>query len=442
MNTALQIIELGQYLMYFFNVHIIISETIDRKKISKASIPLLIAYSLLIILNVKIRFIHTFISVLLYAAICISHRKIPLKTLYVTLLYLFIDGMISPIIIMILDFLVEQKYFNILSSSISLLINAAFFFLFKRYMNKNGENLRLSLKLMPMKVYILIFIYIGIISVFNSFIMVASQKRIFGTSLFTVLKACIIFTSILSVFIMMFIITSNLSAYYYKKSASLLDKQLAMQARYYEKMDYLSNDIRRFRHDYKNHMFCLNSLLNENKTEDAIKYLESITNNQTMQTSTFRSGNTIADTILNDKNEIAAKNECRLNFTGVISPCISAFDICTILANALDNSIEACQKIPDGNKRFIDVNCFLKRDIQIICISNPNSNDNPNLQTSKENKTDHGFGLFNIKKTVEKLGGTVNVTQQYPIFVLDIMFTVPAAKESEQPDDGSQLDQA
>lgn len=442
MNTALQIIELGQYLMYFFNVHIIISETIDRKKISKASIPLLIAYSLLIIINVKLRFIHTFISVLLYAAICISHRKIPLKTLYVTLLYLFIDGMISPIIIMILDFLVEQKYFNILSSSISLLINAAFFFLFKRYMNKNGENLRLSLKLMPMKVYILIFIYIGIISVFNSFIMVASQKRIFGTSLFTVLKACIIFTSILSVFIMMFIITSNLSAYYYKKSASLLDKQLAMQARYYEKMDYLSNDIRRFRHDYKNHMFCLNSLLNENKTEDAIKYLESITNNQTMQTSTFRSGNTIADTILNDKNEIAAKNECRLNFTGVISPCISAFDICTILANALDNSIEACQKIPDGNKRFIDVNCFLKRDIQIICISNPNSNDNPNLQTSKENKTDHGFGLFNIKKTVEKLGGTVNVTQQYPIFVLDIMFTVPAAKESEQPDDGSQLNEA
>ncbi len=442
MNTALQIIELGQYLMYFFNVHIIISETIDRKKISKASIPLLIAYSLLIIINVKLRFIHTFISVLLYAAICISHRKIPLKSLYVTLLYLFIDGMISPIIIMILDFLVEQKYFNILSSSISLLINAAFFFLFKRYMNKNGENLRLSLKLMPMKVYILIFIYIGIISVFNSFIMVASQKRIFGTSLFTVLKACIIFTSILSVFIMMFIITSNLSAYYYKKSASLLDKQLAMQARYYEKMDYLSNDIRRFRHDYKNHMFCLNSLLNENKTEDAIKYLESITNNQTMQTSTFRSGNTIADTILNDKNEIAAKNECRLNFTGVISPCISAFDICTILANALDNSIEACQKIPDGNKRFIDVNCFLKRDIQIICISNPNSNDNPNLQTSKENKTDHGFGLFNIKKTVEKLGGTVNVTQQYPIFVLDIMFTVPSAKESEQPDDGSQLNEA
>lgn len=442
MNTALQIIELGQYLMYFFNVHIIISETIDRKKISKASIPLLIAYSLLIIINVKLRFVHTFISVLLYAAICISHRKIPLKTLYVTLLYLFIDGMISPIIIMILDFLVEQKYFNILSSSISLLINAAFFFLFKRYMNKNGENLRLSLKLMPMKVYILIFIYIGIISVFNSFIMVASQKRIFGTSLFTVLKACIIFTSILSVFIMMFIITSNLSAYYYKKSASLLDKQLAMQARYYEKMDYLSNDIRRFRHDYKNHMFCLNSLLNENKTEDAIKYLESITNNQTMQTSTFRSGNTIADTILNDKNEIAAKNECRLNFTGVISPCISAFDICTILANALDNSIEACQKITDGNKRFIDVNCFLKRDIQIICISNPNSNDNPNLQTSKENKTDHGFGLFNIKKTVEKLGGTVNVTQQYPIFVLDIMFTVPSAKESEQPDDGSQLNEA
>ena len=433
MNTALQIIELGQYLMYFFNVHIIISEITDRKKIAKSSIPFLIAYSVLIIINVKIRLVHALISVFLYSAIFLSHRKQPLKTLYVTLLYLFIDGMISPMVIMILDPLVNRRYFDVLSSGISLLINFAFFWLFKRYMNKNGENFRLSLKLVPRKVYILILIYVGIVSVFNSFIMVASQNQILGKYLFTTLKVCIIFTSILSFFIMMLIITSNLSASYYKKSSSLLDKQLEMQAQYYEKMDIISNDIRRFRHDYKNHMFCLNSLLSENKTEDAIKYLESITNNQTMSVSTFQSGNTIADTILNDKSEIAAKDGCKLNFTGVISPNISAFDICTILANALDNSIEACRKLDEGTKRFIDVNCFLKRDIQIICISNPSNNSDPNLKTSKANKAEHGFGIFNIRKTVEKLGGTVNITQQHPIFVLDIMFSIPnqeaAAKE-------------
>ena len=436
MNTALHIIRLGQYLMYFFNIHMIISETIDRKKTAKASIPFLIIYSVLILVNVKIRFIHAVISLLLYSALFFSHRKEPFKTLYIMLMYLFIDGMISPMAIMLLDNLVDKKYFDILSSGISLVINTAFFFLFRRYVSKKGEDLRLSLKLLLTKVYVLMFIYIGIISVFNSFIMVASQNSIFGTHLFTVLKACIIFTSILSVLIMILIITGNLSAYYYKRSASLLDKQLEMQTRYYEKMDHMSNDIRRFRHDYKNHMHCLNSLLNENKTDEAKEYLGSIANNQAMQAVSFRSGNTIADTILNDKNEAAVRNGCILDFSGVISPDISAFDICTILANALDNSIEACQKIADESKRTIDVSCILKRDVQFICISNPNSNNTPGFQTSKENKQDHGFGLFNIRKTVEKLGGTVNVTQQYPTFVLDIMFSVPRREDADvQPNE-------
>lgn len=431
MNIALQIIELGQYLMYFFNIHMIISEITNRQKIAKSSIPFLITYSLLIIINIKFKFIYAFVILLLFLALFVSNRKEPLKTLYVMLLYLFIDGIISPMIIMILDSLANPKYFNILCSSISLIINIIFFFLCKHYMDKNIENIRISLKLVSRKVYVFILLYIGILSVFNSFIMVASQSQISDTSLFTVLKVCIIFTSILSVFIMMLIITSNLSAFYYKKTSSLLDKQLVMQAQYYEKMDIISNDIRKFRHDYKNHMFCLNSLLNEDKIEDAIKYLESINNNQTMHISTFRSGNTIADTILNDKSEIASKDNCKLNFTGVISPNISAFDICTILANALDNSIEACRKLDEKSERFIDVNCILKRDVQIICISNPSNNVNPNLKTSKDNTTDHGFGIFNIRKTVEKLGGTVNITQQYPIFVLDIMFSVPNQENTE-----------
>lgn len=431
MNTALLIFELGQYLMYFFNIHIIISETIDKKRISRASIPLLIAYSVLIIIKSNFRFVHTLISLLLYLAIFLSHQKEPMKALYFTLLYLFIDGMISPMIIMILDFFVDQKYFNILCSGISLIINSAFFCFFKRYMKKNGENIRLSLKFVSKKISGMILIYMGILSVFNSFIMVTSQDQISDTYLFTVLKICIIFTSVLSVFIMMFMIMSNFSAFYYKKTSYLLDKQLKLQTQYYEKIDNISNDVKRFRHDYKNHMFCLNSLLSENKTQEAVEYLKSITNNQTMNISTFRSGNTIADTILTDKSEIAEKEGCKLNFTGEISPDISAFDICTILANALDNSIEACQKLDEGNKRFIDVNCFLKRNMQFISISNPYNNVNPDLQTSKDNKSEHGFGILNIRKTVEKLGGSVNVTQQYSVFLIDIMFSVPVQKEME-----------
>ena len=113
----------------------------------------------------------------------------------------------------------------------------------------------------------------------------------------------------------------------------------------------------------------------------------------------FKSGNTIADAILNDKAAIAAQENFRLNFSGVISENVSAFDICTILSNALDNSIEACRRLKNAEERYIDVNCVLKNDMQMICISNPSDTD-------------------------DALDGTVNISQTSPVFVLDVIFRI------------------
>ena len=190
----------------------------------------------------------------------------------------------------------------------------------------------------------------------------------------------------------------------------------------------MTTDIRKFRHDYKNHMHCLKSLLGSHKVDDALKYLDSISSNPTMNKISFKSGNTIADAILNDKAAIAAQEDLRLNFSGVISDKVSAFDICTILSNALDNSLEACRRLKSTEERYIDVNCVLKNDMQMICISNPSDTDNPDLKTSKENKNEHGFGLYNIRKTVDALDGTVNISQTSPVFVLDVMFKIKKAE--------------
>ncbi|WP_196243634.1 sensor histidine kinase [Ruminococcus albus] len=238
------------------------------------------------------------------------------------------------------------------------------------------------------------------------------------------LRLFVIPICILSFFIITMLIMNSMSKFYYKRSAELLDKQLDMQARYYEKIDEMTTDIRKFRHDYKNHMHCLKSLLGSQKVDDALEYLDSISSNPTMNKTSFKSGNTIADAILNDKAAIAAQENFRLNFSGVISENVSAFDICTILSNALDNSLEACRRLKEGEEKYIDVNCVLKNDMQMICISNPSDTDDPDLKTSKENKNEHGFGLYNIRKTVDALDGTVNISQTSPVFVLDVMFRI------------------
>lgn len=179
-----------------------------------------------------------------------------------------------------------------------------------------------------------------------------------------------------------------------------------------------------FRHDYKNHMICLQSLLNNKQYDEALSYVKSITNQEILDSNKFFSGNQIADAILTDKNELAQKNNCKIIFDGSVSDEISVSNLCTILSNALDNSIEACSKIDSDETQIIDVKCVASELIQIIRISNPNLDNNAVTETSKADRKNHGFGLSNIRRTVERMDGQMIISSQYPTFVLEIEFKV------------------
>ena len=77
----------------------------------------------------------------------------------------------------------------------------------------------------------------------------------------------------------------------------------------------MTDDLREFRHDYKNHMICLQSLLNNKQYDEALSYVKSITNQEILDSNKFFSVNQIADAILTDKNELAQKITVRLYLT-------------------------------------------------------------------------------------------------------------------------------
>ena len=56
-----------------------------------------------------------------------------------------------------------------------------------------------------------------------------------------------------------------------------MENQLNTQLEYYKKMEAVHKSIYVFQHDYKNHMICLNSLLDQNYIDEAIKYIKTIT---------------------------------------------------------------------------------------------------------------------------------------------------------------------
>lgn len=141
----------------------------------------------------------------------------------------------------------------------------------------------------------------------------------------------------------------------------------------------------------------------------------------------YRTGNAYLDVIIRDKAKAA--REKQIDFTAVIHFEDGAFldplDISTIFGNALDNAIEANEKLAIP-RRVITVKTRRIHDMMVIAVEN---NALPGADTSgrttKEDAFLHGFGLSNIKSTAEKYDGQCTVKCEGGIFVLKIIIPVP-----------------
>ena len=198
----------------------------------------------------------------------------------------------------------------------------------------------------------------------------------------------------------------------------LLDSQVMHN----EEIIKCNTDIRRFRHDYINNIFALSTLIDQNKIEEAKEYLAKMNEIPTLIQSRYATGNYLADAIITSKAATAKDKGLAIEFEGTIpSSGISNNDICTILSNALDNAVF---NSPQGSITPITINSVEQNNGCILTVSNPVSKQveikNNKIQTSKKDKTNHGFGLDNIKAVVREYNGFVNLTCENNLFIIEI----------------------
>ena len=92
---------------------------------------------------------------------------------------------------------------------------------------------------------------------------------------------------------------------------------------------------------------------------------------------------------------------------------LTPMDICTILANQIDNAIEAAEKIEDPALRYVQVDIAQKQRYTFFRVENSIKEGSVSEQeifnTTKENKRDHGIGISNIESVAERYGGTLQM---------------------------------
>ena len=211
----------------------------------------------------------------------------------------------------------------------------------------------------------------------------------------------------------------------YKQTEIL--KEMHNQKEYSEKMLKGDENLRKFRHDYRNHMIVITALLENGNTDRARDYINAMNSGINESINKISTGNFIADAILNNKAVVAAQSGNKISFSGQIpAEGISDEDVCTILANALDNAIEATADMPDS---IINVEAAVRNGNFILDITNPVKENvkigkNNTLKTTKKNASEHGIGTRNIQKVVKKYNGAFNLTCENRMFGFGVRLTI------------------
>lgn len=101
---------------------------------------------------------------------------------------------------------------------------------------------------------------------------------------------------------------------------------------------------------------------------------------------------------------------------------VTDVDLVIILANCLDNAIEAIEKIDQPALKKIKVVIMSEKAGILIMVENPvlEELDLNKLETKKNEKENHGFGMQKMKDTVQKYGGSFQVEIKEQRFIVKI----------------------
>lgn len=194
--------------------------------------------------------------------------------------------------------------------------------------------------------------------------------------------------------------------------------------KHYDEVQNIYGQMRGWRHDYHNHIQVIKAQLSLGHIDEIHDYLNQLETDLTSVDSIIKSGNIMLDAILNSKLSLAAAKDISVNAKAFAPKTIAVSDteLCVVVGNLLDNSIEACMKCE--SEKFLRVYIGIFKEQFYISVSNCTSGEmkksgNRYLTTKKGS---HGFGLMRVDHIVEKYGGYVNRQNEEGIFATEIMF--------------------
>lgn len=212
--------------------------------------------------------------------------------------------------------------------------------------------------------------------------------------------------------------------------SKIIDRRIArfqreLIATHYAEVENMYTQVRGWRHDYRNHIQAMKAYAAQGDLPAIRAYLDALDTDLSTVDTVLKTGNRMADAILNSKISLAKAQKIPVEAEARIPVTlnISEIDLCAIIGNLFDNAIEANLRLPE-EKRMIRVYMDMKGAQIYISLTNRTAEGKRRRAGARFSSTKgagHGFGLFRVDAIVERLGGYLSRNSEAGAFTTEVL---------------------
>lgn len=263
-----------------------------------------------------------------------------------------------------------------------------------------------------------------IVMIFMPFFSAVVLYGVFTASFSSDKNAVIYLMSVICILLFNFFIFNFFDTYTAQIRLDLLEQKTKLDDENYRYMNEVYTEIRQIKHDLKNQIKVSEELFYKGNHQQALEHLKNYSSEIKGIGDVCYTGISSLDAVINLKGRTATEKGIAFQTKVSINEHIQIdeYVLCRIFGNALDNAIEACERI-DADEKFILLS-LIQNEENILKISLSNSSHEmieDKFTTEKNNAKLHGFGLSIIHKSVKKLGGIMSVKYDKGVFTLNIL---------------------
>ena len=172
----------------------------------------------------------------------------------------------------------------------------------------------------------------------------------------------------------------------------------------YSQLEDLNREMRAQRHDFMNHIQVVYSLIEMNEPGEAMTYMDKLYGDMQRVSRMMRTACPAVNALIQAKVVEARQRGAELKLSIAAKwddPLMPAWEICRVLANLIDNALDAATsaQLPEGEKPTVEL--VLGEDLRSWFFSV--RNNGPAIPEKQ------GMGLFIVNQTVAELGGRITV---------------------------------